>query len=61
MFGSDGFGIPEVFWFAAVQGKIEVWAALEDLVERDWLLRKEAVEVMGKIFSENARRVYGLD
>jgi predicted TIM-barrel fold metal-dependent hydrolase len=61
MFGSDGFGIPEVFWFAAVQGKRSVKGALEDLEREGWVLHRQAEDIARMVFGENARKLYRLD
>jgi predicted TIM-barrel fold metal-dependent hydrolase len=61
MYGSDGYGIPEIFWFAAVQGKRSVGTALEDLEREGWVLQRQAEQIAQKVFSENARRLYRLD
>ena len=61
MYGSDGFGIPEIFWFAAVQGKRAIGSALDELISDEWLTEREAWRIAESIFSANARRLYRLD
>ena len=60
MYGSDGFNIPEVFWFGAVQFRRGLAAALESLVAAGRVSQAFALEAAEGILSENARRLYRL-
>jgi predicted TIM-barrel fold metal-dependent hydrolase len=61
VYGSDGFGAPEVNYVGARLGKRAVAQALQDLVDEGMLTPDEAQEAAGLILSENARRLYRLD
>jgi predicted TIM-barrel fold metal-dependent hydrolase len=60
MYGSDGFNIPEVFWFAAVQFRRGLSEALESLVAAGHVSHGFALEAAGGILRETARRLYRL-
>ena len=60
MYGSDGFNIPEVFWFAAVQFRRGLAAALEQLVSAGHVSSGFALEAAEGILNKNARRLYRL-
>jgi len=59
-YGSDGFNIPEVFWFAAVQFRRSLAEALEQLVSAGHVSSGFALEAAAGILCENARRLYRL-
>lgn len=61
MYGSDGYNIPELFWFAAVQFRDCLANALEQLVEEDYINLDFAKRVAGNVLGDNARRLYRLD
>jgi hypothetical protein len=61
VYGSDGYGAPEINFVGARLGKRAVALALDDLVEADMLSPGEAQEAAGLILAGNARRLYKLD
>lgn len=61
VYGSDGFGLPEINYVGARLGKIALAHALQDLVEGGMLSHAEAAAAARLILSENARRLYRLD
>jgi uncharacterized protein len=61
VYGSDGFGAPEVNYVGAKLGKRAVAGALDDLVEEGMLSPAEAQEAASLILSRNARQLYRLD
>jgi predicted TIM-barrel fold metal-dependent hydrolase len=61
VYGSDGFGAPEVNFAGAKLGKRALAQALQDLVQEGMLSEDEAQEAAGLILSGNARRLYRLD
>lgn len=60
LYSSDGFTIPEHFWFAAVQTRRALGAVLGDLIERGALGADDAREMAELILRGNATRLYGL-
>lgn len=58
VYGSDGFGAPEINYIGARLGKRAVAQALGDLVDEGMLSSEGAQEVAGLILSGNARRLY---
>lgn len=61
VYGSDGYGAPEINYVGAKLGKRAVAGALQDLVDEGMLSRDEAQNAAGLILSGNARRIYKLD
>lgn len=61
VYGSDGYGAPEVIYIGAKLAKRALGQALEGLVEDGMLSKAEAQQAAGFILSENARRLYRLD
>jgi hypothetical protein len=61
VYGSDGFGAPEVNFVGAKLGKRAVAQALQDLADEGMLSPEEAQEAAGLILSGNARRLYQMD
>jgi predicted TIM-barrel fold metal-dependent hydrolase len=61
MYGSDGFGISEISWFAAVQGKRSVGSVPETSSAKAGCYRGRPKDIARNVFSENATRVYRLD
>ena len=60
MYGSDGFNIPELYWFSAVQTKRALTSTLGDLVRHEGLGEEDAVCIGESFLAENARRLYKL-
>lgn len=60
VYGSDGYGVPEINYIGAKLGKQAVSKALQDLVEEGMLSQNEAQDAAVLILSENARRLYKL-
>jgi predicted TIM-barrel fold metal-dependent hydrolase len=61
VYGSDGYGAPEINYVGARLGKRALAQALQDLVDDGMLSPGEAQHAAGLILSENARRLYRLD
>jgi hypothetical protein len=61
MYGSDGYGGPEINFIGAKLGKRALAQALQDLIDAGMLLLSEAEKAAGLILSGNARRLYHLD
>ena len=60
MYGSDGFNLPELFWFGAKVGKRTLGKCLGNLVEGGLLDEDEANAVGRRILFENVNQLYGL-
>ena len=60
MYGSDGFNIPEIHWFAAVQTRKALSSVLDDLAEQGKCSEEDAVHIGEDFLAENARRLYRL-
>jgi hypothetical protein len=61
VYGSDGYGVPEINYIAAKLGKRAVAQVLQDFIDDGMLSSDEALQAAGFILSENARRLYQLD
>lgn len=61
LYGSDGFTIPELYWWGATHGKEAVAAALADIVAFGSLTEEEALEAARAMLHGNARALYRLD
>jgi uncharacterized protein len=61
VYGSDGYGAPEINYIGATLGKRAISQALQDLVDGGMLSQGEAQEAAAAILSENARRLYRLN
>lgn len=61
VYGSDGYGGPEINFVGAKLCKRALAQALQDLIDAGMLLQSEAEQAAGLILSENARRLYQLD
>jgi hypothetical protein len=61
VFGSDGYGAPEINYISAKLVKRALGRALQDLVDDGMLSLGEAEGAAAMILSENARRLYRLD
>lgn len=60
LYGSDGYNIPELFWFSGVYFKKVLARVLQKLVDDDVMDVNYALQVATWILSENARRLYRL-
>jgi len=61
VYGSDGYGAPEINYVGARLGKRALAQALQDLVDDGMLSQGDAQHAAGLILSENARRLYQLE
>lgn len=61
MYGSDGFGLPELNFLGAKLGKLALARALDQLVGGGFLSLREAEEAAGLILAGNARALYRTD
>jgi predicted TIM-barrel fold metal-dependent hydrolase len=59
-YGSDGFNIPEIFWFAGVRIRQSLAEALDQLVSAGHVSREFALEAAKGILGDNSRRLYKL-
>jgi predicted TIM-barrel fold metal-dependent hydrolase len=59
-YGSDGYNIPELFWFSAIYFKKVLGRVLDKLIDDDVFYQDEAITVAKWILGENAKRVYRL-
>jgi hypothetical protein len=59
-FGSDGLGIPELFWYAAIQAKRAMANILESFVHDRLMRPEQAEEYAAQFFHGTAKRLYGL-
>ncbi len=60
MYGSDGFGVPEIFWIGGLIGKEALAAALQELIERRAIDEDYAHSAARQILQGNALRLYRL-
>jgi predicted TIM-barrel fold metal-dependent hydrolase len=58
MYGSDGFGLPELFWFSAKLGKRVLEKCLTRLVEENVFDENEMKQKAERILSGNASELY---
>lgn len=61
VYGSDGYGAPEINYVGAKLGRMAVAQALQPLVDDGMLSQSEAENAAQGILSGNARRLYKLD
>ncbi|MDA2917352.1 amidohydrolase, partial [Nitrospinae bacterium AH_259_B05_G02_I21] len=61
LYGSDGFTLPELYWWGATHGKEALAAALAGVVAYGSLTQEEALEAAAAILHDNARRLYRLE
>lgn len=61
LYGSDGYGIPELFWIAACHFKKALGRALGTLVDNGFIDSTFAETAAGWILSGNSRELYKLD
>ena len=60
MYGSDGFNIPEIFWFSAKVGKRALEKCFTRFAEEKLFDEDEIYQKAGQILSENATQLYRL-
>ncbi len=60
MYGSDGFNIPELYWFSSIQTKRALTSTLSELVRHEGLSEEDAVTIGEGFLAGNARRLYRL-
>jgi len=60
MYGSDGFNVPELYWFASLQAKRALTAALDELMASNAIDVRDAEDIARQFLSENAKRIYKL-
>jgi predicted TIM-barrel fold metal-dependent hydrolase len=58
MYGSDGFGVPEVFWFSAKLGKRVLEKCLNRFLEEKVFEESEIRRIAAKVLHENATSLY---
>lgn len=58
MYGSDSYGIPEIFWFSAVHFKRCLNNVLNGFIRDSILSPEDAHYIAGRILRENARELY---
>ncbi len=61
VYGSDGYGAPEINYVGAKLGKRALAQAMQDLVDAGMLSQDDAEQAARQILSENARQLYKLD
>jgi uncharacterized protein len=61
LYSSDAFGLPELYFLAALLFRRGLTAVLDDLVSAGEAADSDAERIGSLILSENARRVYRLD
>lgn len=61
LYGSDGFGVPEINYTSAKLGREALAGALDDIVAAGMLDRADVRAIAGGILGANARRIYRLD
>lgn len=60
LYGSDGFGLPEIHWLAARLARRALTQVLEEMMDGGFIGREEALSMARMILADNAREVYGL-
>jgi predicted TIM-barrel fold metal-dependent hydrolase len=60
MYGSDGFNIPELYWFSAIQAKRALASTLDELIRYEGLGEDDANCIGESFLAGNARRLYRL-
>jgi hypothetical protein len=58
MYGSDGFGLPEIFWLGAKVGKKALEDCLDALLEKGALGEGEIEDMARRVLFENANELY---
>lgn len=61
MFGTDGFGVPEIHWLGAKLAREALDSALSELMASGWIDAGLPDEIARKVLRENALRIYRLD
>jgi hypothetical protein len=60
MYGSDGFNIPELFWFSAKVGKQALEKCFKSFVEEKLFDEDELRQKAEQVLSKNATQLYRL-
>jgi hypothetical protein len=60
MFGSDGLGIPELFWYAARLAKRAMGNILNDFVQEKLMTTEKAEDYASQFFFETTKKVFRL-
>ena len=60
MYGSDGFNIPELYWFSSIQTKKALTSTLSELVRHEGFSEEDALTIGEGFLAGNARRLYRL-
>jgi uncharacterized protein len=58
LYGSDGLGAPELFWWPAIHAKESLKQALLTLLSKDLITNKDADEIAVRILRQNAIELY---
>lgn len=58
MYGSDGFNIPEIHWFSAVQTKMALKSLLPELANQCICTEEEGLRIAENFLADNAKRLY---
>ena len=58
MYGSDGFGVPEIFWLSAKLGKRVLEKCFTEFLEGNVFAEDEVNDKAARILSENAMELY---
>lgn len=61
LYGSDGYNIPELFWYAAIETRRALNEIINHFINRKLIEEKWAVNVARQILFENSKKVYNLD
>jgi hypothetical protein len=59
--GTDGHSVPESYWYGALTWKRALAAALDTLIESNFLTIKQAEDTASSILFANAKELYGLE
>jgi predicted TIM-barrel fold metal-dependent hydrolase len=60
LYGSDGYNIPELFWFSGIHFRKCLGRVLSRLAEDEVISLSYAHQVARGILSENSKALYGL-
>ena len=58
MYGSDGFNIPEIHWFSAVQTKKALMSLLAELQNQGFCNEEEGLRIAENFLADNAKKLY---
>lgn len=60
LYGSDGYNIPELFWFSAIYFKKVLGYTLQKFIDKDIIDKKYAFQIANLILNGNAKQLYQL-